>query len=253
MLIDTHAHLQWSSFKKDLEKVIDKAKKVNVKKIVNIGFDLNGSKSAVKMAEKYDGLYATVGFHPHNALKFNKEILKDLRNISRNNKVVAIGEIGLDYFRDLSPRNIQKEVFKTQLLLAEDLNLPVIVHNRDANEDTYNMLLPFKDRVTVVMHCFSGSKEMAKRYQKLNFYLSFAGPVTFTNAKNLREVAKCVDLDKILIETDCPWLAPQAFRGKRNEPSFLPLIAEKIAELKNISFNELTNKTTKNANKIFRF
>ncbi len=252
MLIDTHAHLQWASFDKDRETVICRARKVDVKRMVNIGFDLDGSREAIEIAEKHEGLYATVGIHPHNASRMNENILNKLRVLSKNPKVVAVGEIGLDYYRNLSPRAVQKKAFEDQLILAEDLGLPVIIHDREAHAGTLEMISKFKGRITGIMHCFSGSREMAEQCMKSDFYLSFAGPVTFPNSHKLQEIAKDIALDKILLETDSPWLAPQEMRGRRNEPAFLLFIAKKMAELKGISVGELAEATTENAKEIFR-
>jgi len=253
MLIDTHAHLQWASFDKDREKVIDRARKVDVKHIVNIGFDLDGSRKAIELAKKHRGLYATVGIHPHNASQLNEAVLDRLAKLSENPKVVAIGEIGLDYHRNLSPRDAQKKAFEAQLLLAENLGLPVAIHDREAHADTLKMLSKFKGKIKGIMHCFSGSKEMAEQCIRLGFHISFAGPVTFPNSHRLQQMAKWIDLDKILLETDSPWLAPQNMRGKRNEPTFLPFIAEKIANLRGISLDALAEATTENAKEIFQF
>jgi len=252
MLVDTHAHLQWASFGKDREKVISRARKVDVKYIVNIGFDLNGSREAIELAEKHKGLYATVGIHPHNASQLNENVLDKLRKLSENPKVVAVGEIGLDYYRNLSPRDAQKKAFEAQLFLAEELGLPVVIHDREAHADTLEMLSKFKGKIKGIMHCFSGSREMAEQYIKSDFYISFAGPVTFPNSHKLHEIVKGIDLNKILLETDSPWLAPQEMRGKRNEPAFLLFIAKKIAKLKGISVDELAEATTENAKEIFQ-
>ncbi len=252
MLVDTHAHLQWASFDRDREKVIDRAGKVNVKHIVNIGFDLDGSRKAIELAEKHRGLYATVGIHPHNASQLNEAVLERLAKLSENPKVVAIGETGLDYHRNLSPRDAQKKAFEAQLFLAEKLGLPVAIHDREAHADILKMLSKFKGKIKGVMHCFSGSREMAEQCVKFGFYISFAGPVTFPNSHRLQKMAKETDLDKILLETDSPWLAPQNMRGKRNEPAYLPFIAEKIANLRGISLDALAEATTENAKEIFQ-
>jgi len=193
-----------------------------------------------------------VGIHPHNASQFNQEVLNKLRKLSENPKVVAIGEIGLDYYRNLSPRQAQKEAFKDQLSLAEELELPVVIHDREAHADILEILSKFQGKTNIIMHCFSGSKEMAEQCVKSNFYISFAGPVTFPNSHNLHEIAKWIELDKILLETDSPWLAPQDMRGKRNEPAFLTFTAKKIAELKGISMDKLAEATTENAKELFQ-
>jgi TatD DNase family protein len=252
MLIDSHAHLQWRSFGQDREKVINLAKEADVKYIVNIGYDLEGSKKAIELAEKYEGLYATVGIHPHNASELNEDILDSLRQLSESPKVVAIGEIGLDYYRNLSPKAVQQKAFEAQLILAQELKLPVVIHDREAHVDVLSTLSKFEGKLKGVMHCFSGSLEMAEQYVKMNYYISFAGPVTFPNAYELHESAKLIDLNNILLETDCPWLAPQKMRGKRNEPAFLLFTAEKIANLRGISLAELAEATTKNAKRIYQ-
>jgi TatD DNase family protein len=252
MLVDTPAHLQWRNFDKDREKVISRAKKAGVEYIINIGFDVDGSIKAIDLAEKHKGLYATVGIHPHNASQFNQKVLNKLRKLSENPKVVAIGEIGLDYYRNLSPRQAQKKAFEAQLLLAQELELPVVIHDREAHADILKILSKFQEKMTGIMHCFSGSKEMAEQCVKSNFYISFAGPITFPNSHKLHEIAKWIKLNKILLETDSPWLAPQDMRGKRNEPAFLTFIAKKIAELKGISVNKLAEATTQNAKEIFQ-
>jgi len=252
MLADTHAHLQWASFDEDREKVISRARKVDVKYIVNIGFDLSGSREAIKLAEKHKRLYATIGMHPHNASQLNENVLDELRKLSENPKAVAIGEIGLDYYRNLSPRIAQRKAFEAQLLLAEEVGLPVVIHDREAHADTLEMLSKFKGKIVGVMHCFSGTREMAEQCVKSGFCISFAGPVTFPNSHKLHEIAKCTALDKILLETDSPWLAPQEVRGKRNEPSFLPFIAKKVATLKGTSVDKLAETTSENAKEIFQ-
>jgi len=224
--VDTHAHLQWARFDKDREKVISRAKKVGVEYIVNIGFDIGGSRKAVELAQKHKGLYATVGIHPHNAGQIDQDVLNKIRQLSEKPKVVAVGEIGLDYYRNLSPKEAQKKAF----ILSK--------HN---------------GKTRGIMHCFSGSREMAEQCVELGFYISFAGPVTFPNSNRLHEIAKWVDLNRVLLETDSPWLAPQEMRGKRNEPAFLPFVAKKIARLREISLDELAEATTENVKEIFQF
>jgi TatD DNase family protein len=252
MLVDTHAHLQWASFDKDREKVIRRAQKASVSNIVNIGYDLDGSVKGVELAEQHNGLYATVGIHPHNAIRLDQNVLNKLRELSRHPKVVAIGEIGLDYYRNLSPRENQKKTFEAQLSLAGELELPVVIHDREAHSDILEIISRFKGKVRGIMHCFSGDKEMAEQIIELGFLVSFAGNVTYPNAHKLRETARWIDLDSVLIETDSPWLPPQAMRGKRNEPCFLPFIAGEIAELKGIATEELAEATTMNAKEIYQ-
>ena len=252
MIVDTHAHFQWESFDKDREEVISRAIEAGVKCIVNIGFDVVGSRNGVELAAKHEELYATVGIHPHNASQFDRNVLDELRRLAEHPKVVAVGEIGLDYYRNLSPRTAQQRAFEAQLSLAEQLKLPVVIHDRDAHNDTLKILAKFKGRLNGIMHCFSGSREMAEQCVASGFYISFAGPVTFPSSHKLQAIAKWIDLNKILLETDSPWLAPQEMRGKRNEPAFLPFIARKIAELKKIPLVELAEATTKSAKEIFQ-
>ena len=252
MLVDSHAHLQWRSFDRDREKVISRAREADVKYIVNIGYDLEGSKKALELCEKHEGLFAAVGIHPHEASEFNEKVLDSLRGLCDNPKVVAIGEIGLDYYRNVSPKGVQQKAFEAQMILANELRLPVVIHDRDAHADTLKTLSKFNGETKGVMHCFSGSPEMAEQCIKMDYYVSFAGPVTFPNAHGVHKTAKSIDLNRILIETDCPWLAPQEMRGKRNEPAFLPITAAKIANLRSISLEELAEVTTRNAKQIFK-
>ncbi|MFX0108823.1 MAG: TatD family hydrolase [Candidatus Hodarchaeota archaeon] len=252
MFFDTHAHLQWSSFDRDREEVLLRARGAQVDYVVNIGFDVNGSMKGVKLADHHEELYATVGVHPHNASHLDDEALDELRRLSENPKVVAIGEIGLDYYRNLSPRETQKKAFEVQLLLAEELELPVVIHNREAHSDILGIISSFKGKLRGVMHCFSGSREMAEQCIRLGYLISLAGTVTYPNAHRLHEIAKWIDLQKILLETDSPWLAPQDMRGRRNEPSFLPFTAKKVAGLRGINLGDLAAVTTENAENIFK-
>jgi TatD DNase family protein len=252
MFVDTHAHLQWASFDDDRKDVLERAKEKRVTRIVNIGFDVAGCLKGVKLAEKYKELYATVGIHPHSANTLNKKTLDKLRELAANPKVVAIGEIGLDYYRNLSPREVQKQAFETQLSLAQELNLPVVIHDREAHADILQALLRFKGKIMGVMHCFSGNKEMAQQCIDLGFRISFNGTITYPKNHELREIAKWIQLKNMLLETDCPWLTPQNMRGKRNEPSFLPMIAQEIANLKGINLDDLTENTTRNAEELLK-
>ncbi len=252
MFVDTHAHLQWASFDNDRENVLARAKEKRVTRIVNIGFDLAGSVKGVTLAEQHSDLYAAVGIHPHSASSLNKKTIDALRALAANPKVVAIGEIGLDYYRNLSPKEVQKQAFETQLALAQELNLPVVIHDREAHNDIIQTLSKFKGKIRGIIHCFSGNKAFAQQCIDLGFRISFAGNVTYPKAHELHEAAEWVDLKHVLIETDCPWLTPQEMRGKRNESSFLPLTAQKIADLKHISVAELAEITTRNAEEILK-
>lgn len=252
MLFDTHVHLNARQFEEDLEEVIDRAKAAGVEKMVVVGFDRPTIERAIELVERYDFLYASVGWHPVDAIDFTDEDLLLLEELSSHQKVVALGEMGLDYHWDKSPKDIQKEVFRKQIRLAKKVRLPIIIHNREATGDIVEILKEENAaEVGGIMHCFSGSAETALECVKMNFYISLGGPVTFKNAKKPKEVAKAVPLDKLLIETDCPYLAPHPYRGKRNEPAYVKLVAEQIAELKGVSFEEVAKKTTENAKKLF--
>ena len=252
MLFDTHAHLNADQFEEDVALVIERAKEEGVSNIVVVGFDEKTIKGAIKLAENYDFIYAAVGWHPVDAIDMTEEHLKWLEELSSHPKVVAIGEMGLDYHWDKSPKDVQKEVFRKQIQLAKKVNLPIIIHNRDAHEDIVTILKE-EDASAVggIMHCFGSSLDIAKQCLKMNFYISFGGPVTFKNAKRPKEVAKEIPLDRLLIETDCPYLAPHPYRGKRNEPSYVKLVAEAIAELKDITYEEVVAATNENAKKLF--
>lgn len=253
MLFDTHAHLNAEQYNEDLEQVIERAKSEKVEKIVVVGFDRPTITRAMELIEEYDFIYAAIGWHPVDAIDMTDEDLAWIKDLSQHEKVVAIGEMGLDYYWDKSPKDVQKGVFRRQIALAKEVKLPIVIHNRDATEDVVTILKEEgAAEVGGIMHCFTGSLETAKACMEMNFYISFGGPVTFKNAKKPKEVVKEIPSDKLLIETDCPYLTPVPFRGKRNEPSYVKYIAEQIAELREISFEELAELTTKNAKKVFR-
>ncbi|WP_042353280.1 TatD family hydrolase [Bacillus massiliigorillae] len=252
MLFDTHAHLNAEQYEEDLEAVIERAQAEGVSKIVVVGFDKPTITKAMELAESYSFIYASVGWHPVDAIDMTEDDLVWIEELAAHPKVVALGEMGLDYHWDKSPKEIQKEVFRKQIALAKRVKLPIIIHNREATQDIMNILKEEgAEEVGGIMHCFSGSAEIAKECIKMNFYISFGGPVTFKNAKNVKEVAAQIPLDRLLVETDCPYLTPHPFRGKRNEPGYVKLVAEQIAELKNLSFEEIANITTENAKKLF--
>lgn len=253
MLIDSHVHLDDKRFDKDRHELIQSLKDNGVELVINIGADLRSSINSVRLAEKYENIYATVGVHPHSAKDVDTETIKKLKELTKEKKVVAIGEIGLDFYYDNSPRELQRKWFKEQLKLAKEVDLPVVIHSRDAAQETFDILKEAQDgKLEGVMHCYSGSLEMAKEYIKLGFYISIAGPVTFKNARVVREVAKGIPLDKLLIETDCPYLTPAPHRGKRNQPKNVRYVAEKIAEIKNIPVEKLAKETKKNTKNLFR-
>jgi len=250
MLFDTHAHLDDEKFDVDREETIKKIKDSGVLKLVNIGADIKTSQNSIALAEKYDFIYAAVGVHPHDTENMTDKDLETLEKMSKHPKVVAIGEIGLDYFYDNSSRDKQKYWFEEQLKLAQRLDMPIIIHNRDAHADTMEALK--KTTAKGIIHCYSGSAEMARQLVDMGFYISFAGPVTYKNSKNAVESARIVPIDKILIETDCPYLAPTGFRGKRNDSSFVHIICEKLAEIKGVSIEEMENITFTNAERVYR-
>jgi TatD DNase family protein len=258
-LIDTHCHLEMDEFNSDREEVIQRARNAGVAVLITIGSNLKGNKGAIELSEKYEAIYAAVGIHPHDAKDFTEEILEKIREWAippvnkggqRLGKVVAIGEIGLDYHYNNSPREIQKEVFKRQLSLAKEIALPVVIHSREAKKDTLEIVRE-SGIDKGVFHCFSGDMDMAEEVMAMGFHISIAGPVTFKNAKKLVEIAKFIPDDFLLIETDAPYLTPEPFRGRRNEPSYLVHIAKTIAELREISIEDLARITTLNARRLF--
>lgn len=254
MFIDSHAHLDDERFDYDRELLIKSLKGNKIDLVINIGADLKTSKASVNLAREYDNIYAVVGVHPHSAKEVDENTIQELRKLTKEEKVVAIGEIGLDYYYDNSPRDIQRIVFLQQLKLAKELKLPVVIHTRDAAQETFDILKEAAQdgNLRCVLHCYSGSVELAHEYIKLGFYISIGGPVTFKNSKVAKEVAKAIPLDKLLIETDCPYLTPEPYRGKRNEPMFVKYAAETIAELRGISIEELAEATTNNAIALFQ-
>ena len=252
MIFDTHSHLDSNQFNDDFETVVENLKSNGISYVLDPGCDIPTSKKSIELAKKYDFIYSAVGFHPHEAKFWDDNSEDELTKMSQYEKVVAIGEIGLDYYYFYSPKELQQEVFIKQIQLAEKLNLPFIIHSRDASKDTYDIVKKYKKNVDCVLHCFSQSLEMAKLYIDIDCYLSFAGPVTFKKSTNLQEVAKYAPLDKILIETDAPYLSPEPKRGKRNEPANVKYIGQKIADLKNIDEESLFNITTQNAKRFFK-
>lgn len=252
MLFDTHVHVNAEQFNEDLEDVIERAQEAGVNNMVVVGFDRPTITRAMELIETYEFMYAAVGWHPVDAIDMTEEDLKWIEELSSHPKVVAIGEMGLDYHWDKSPKAIQMEVFRKQIQLAKKVGLPIIIHNREATADIVNILKEEEaSEVGGIMHCFSGSAETAMECIDMNFYISLGGPVTFKNAKKPKEVAAAVPLDRLLIETDCPYLAPHPYRGKRNEPSYVKLVAEQIAEIKQLSVEEVSKATTDNAKKLF--
>jgi len=284
-LIDTHCHLEMDEFSPDRDEVIKRAKDAGIEAIITIGSDLKGNIGGLELSKKYDSIYSSVGFHPHDAKDFSEEIFEKIKawateykiqesnpplppftkggrggitiselrtpNSELNPKVVAIGEIGLDYHYDNSPREIQREVFIKQLQFAKEINFPVIIHSREAKRDTLEIIKESGINKGV-LHCFSGDIDMAERAMAMGFYISIAGPVTFKNARKPKEIAKMIPDDYLLIETDAPYLTPEPFRGRRNEPSYIVHTAKAIAELRGITLEDLSRITTINAKRLFK-
>lgn len=253
MLFDTHVHLNDKKYEEDLVEVITRAQDEGVSKMLVVGYDARTNKLAIELADKYDFIYAAVGWHPVDAIYLTDQLFAQLEEQVNHPKVVAIGECGLDYHWDTSPHDVQKEVFIRQIRLAQLINKPLIIHTRESINDTLDILKTYQaDKVGGVMHCYSGSVEMAREFIKLNFKISLAGPVTFTNGRKPQSVAKEIPLEDLLIETDAPYLTPHPNRGKRNEPLYVSLVAKKIAELKEITYEEVCEQTMKNACKLFK-
>ena len=251
MLIDTHAHLDSKSFDGDRAEVIERAKQAGVGRIVNIGFNRETIPTTLKLAEEHEMIYAAVGWHPQDAITMQEGDLEWIAELCSLPKVVAIGEIGLDYYWDTSPKDVQHKVFREQIRLARKLGKPIIIHNRDAHQDVLQLLKEEKAaEVGGIMHCFSGSPETAMECVKMNFHVSFGGPVTFKNAVQPKEALARVPMDRLLIETDSPYLTPHPFRGKRNESAYVRYVAEAAAEIKQVSVEEIIQITADNARKL---
>ena len=246
--IDTHCHIYMEKFDTSIDEIVNNAKNNNVTKLICIGVDLDSSLKCVDLAEKYDEIYATVGIHPHESDKVGSNYLNEIRQIAIHPKVVAIGEIGLDYHYSFSKKINQKKVFQDQIFLAKELNLPIVVHNRNSDLDLYQILLQ-SNHAQGVIHCFTSTLNFAKKIIDLGFYISFTGIITFS--LDLEKVVKGIPLEKILLETDSPYLSPKPLRGKKNQPMNIPIIAEKVSELKKIPINTVANITSSNAHLLF--
>lgn len=250
MIFDTHAHYTDEDFNEDRDKILDAIYKANVGLVMNSASDEESSAFAVELAEKYPFIYASVGWHPHDAKSFTEQSAEKIRNWCKKPKVRAIGEIGLDYYYDLSERIIQQEVFLRQMELARELKMPVVIHDRDAHEDCMNIIRKFPE-VRGEFHCYSGSAEMAKEILGRGWYLGFTGVITFKNARKAIEVLEMCPMDRILVETDCPYLAPVPHRGKRNDSRLLVHVIEKIAQVKGITTDEVERITAENGKRFF--
>ncbi|WP_077303878.1 TatD family hydrolase [Terribacillus halophilus] len=253
MLFDTHAHINDKQFAEDREEMLQRAVDAGVSRLVVIGCDAEGITSAIELAEKYDFVYAAIGWHPVDAIDMTDTDLERIEELSTHPKVVAIGEMGLDYHWDKSPKDVQKDVLRQQIQLARRVKLPIIIHNREATADIIPILREEgAAEVGGIMHCYSDEADLIQEFLDMNFYISLGGPVTFKNARAPKEVAKIVPADRLLIETDCPYLAPHPNRGKRNEPAYVKLVAEQIAELRGIGYEELAELTMRNAERLYQ-
>jgi len=251
MYFDSHAHLGEDCFAQDFVNIVEKMRAADVTGMMEIGCDGPSSHHAVELAHQYDWIWAAVGSHPDDAEQVDEARIEEYRALCEDPRVKAIGEIGLDYHYEDPPRDVQQRAFRMQMKLAQELSLPVVIHEREAHEDGLRIVSDFPD-VTGVFHCFSGSYEMAKELVKRGWYIGFTGVVTFKNARKAVEVAEKIPLDRILIETDCPYMAPEPFRGRRNDPSLVPFVAKKIAALRGISAEAAAAATAENARRLFR-
>ncbi len=250
MYFESHAHYDDRRFREDREELLTLLPSCGIDYVVNIGCDVKSSKQSIRLTEKYDYFYATVGIHPHELYDMSSQTIAELRRLSAHKKVVAIGEIGLDYYYDTHPRELQQFWFRQQLRLAEEVQKPVVIHSRDASQETFDIIKSSSVRQGVI-HCYSGAWQMAMDYVDMGFYIGVGGVVTFSNAKKLVEVVEHVPLEKILIETDSPYLAPNPNRGKRNDSRNLEYIVNKIAEIKNLSPENVAKVTQDNAKSLF--
>lgn len=259
-LIDTHCHINFDSYDADRDALLQRARDVGVEVVINPAVDIESSHAGIALAERYDMIYAGVGIHPNSTANFDPSMIDELRTLAGQRKVVSIGEIGLDYYWDTSPKDKQRQAFEAQLTLAQAVNLPVIIHNREAHHDVMDVLTswvnglgasPLNGR-TGVLHSFSAPLEIAEQALALGFYLGFTGPITFKKAEELRQIAQAVPLDRILIETDGPFLTPEPYRGKRNEPAYVYQVADRLASLHQMTTEQMGQITTDNAKRLFQ-
>jgi len=253
VLIDSHAHLEMPEFDLDRDEVIQRAKKQGIEHIITVGIQIPGAEKAIALTETYEWIYAAIGIHPHYAKEINDNTYSTLENLAAHPKVIAFGEIGLDFYRNLSPPDVQIKRFRELIQMGKTLRLPLIIHDRNAHQEILTILNEENGfDWGGVIHCFSGDYEMAKKCLDKGFYISIPGTVTFKNATTLHEVVKKLPLDRIIVETDAPFLAPLPFRGKRNEPSYVIYTAEKIGELQNKSLEDVAQQTTENIMNLFK-
>lgn len=255
-MIDAHSHLENEAFDEDREAIIAGMAEDGLDAVVNVGSDMETSRAVVELANRHEGLYAVIGIHPQEADRYDEAAREELLRLSEEEKVVAIGEIGLDYYYENSPREIQRRVFKAMLDLAVEVDLPVVIHSRDAAEETFLMISDFLEDHPdhpVLIHCYSYSVEMLERFLGLGCYISLGGVTTFKNAKTPKKVAKSVAMDRLLLETDCPYMTPEPHRGKRNEPKYVRFVAENIAKLREMDVETLIRATDENTKRFYRW
>lgn len=254
MLVDTHAHINDEKFEGKTEELLAHAKENGVNFVITSGYDFASSKQAVETAEKKDGVFASIGIYPENCAEYCNQVEEGLKALAKSKKVVAIGEIGLQFCDENNDKKLQEKVFLKQIALANELELPVVIHCRDAYGRLLEILKENKELLTFggTLHCYAGSAEMAKEFIKLGLFISIGGVSTFKNAEKIKQVAREIPLDRILLETDCPYLAPHPYRGKVNEPAMIPVIAENLAELKGMNVEEVEKITTENARRLFK-
>lgn len=263
MLVDTHCHLDFNSFEVDRQEVIERARAIGIVRLLVPGVNLDSSRAAVQLADIYPEIFAAIGIHPNEANSWNRHTLTQLKELASHPKVVAIGEIGLDYYRDRAPKESQQRILRTQLILASEMGLPVVIHNRNAIADLLETLEEWRTGLADsgselaqqpgVLHSFSDSITAASKASDLKFYIGFTGPLTYQKASDTRSIAASLPLDRILVETDSPFLTPVPYRGKRNEPAYVRFVVEKIAELHRESFDKIALTTTENAAHLFRW
>ena len=252
MLFDSHAHLQNNMIEGDLEEILQRAQAAGVEDLACVGYDVPSSRKAVELARRYKMIHAVVGIHPHDAGSADEEALAEILQLGRQAEVVAIGEMGLDFFRDLSPREVQRQAFRAQIKIAQELKKPIVIHDRDAHQEVLDIIKEEKAGSNMgIMHCYSGHMPLAVELMKLGFYISIAGPVTYKNAAKTQEVAAKAAAERLLIETDCPYLSPEPFRGKTNEPARVAYVAQCVADLRHKPVEEIAYLTWRNASKLF--
>jgi len=249
MLTDSHCHLFYDEIFQDIDNILIRSKNLGVNRFICVGTNINDSLLSLDISEKFENVYCSAGIHPHDSQDVDKDYIQQIELMMRSKKMIAIGEIGLDYFRNISSKKSQIKVFNELLQLADNINKPIIFHNREADQDIIDILSSYPN-VIGVSHCFSSTLSTAKKLLDLGYYISFSGNLTFKNS-NLPSVAKYLPLDRLLVETDSPYLSPEPFRGKPNEPGRTRYVAEKLAEIHNISFESIAEQTTKNTNKLF--